>query len=621
LTLANPWGLLGLLTLPVILALHLFRERRRRMVVASLDLWKFLKPEVHGTRPRRIPLTWLLLLDLLIAGLISLALAQPHLNLILPAHKAKQIVILLDVSTSMNASDVQPSRLAQAKNEANQLLAGPFFGGSGDVATLITFGSQAHLVSDSRQDSYATMAEKVAALEAGETGHALEEALALGLASLDGKLPAEFHILSDKAFPDPGLGSFIHPLVWHIFGGNASNQAVLGISAAEMADGRIQVFARLANFSDKAVNRVVSLLADDRLITSTTLQLPAGSAVPQVWLLDRGAASATVLLTGGDALPEDDTATTGLAVGSKARVTLVADQPAPLQQAVDAAQAADLQVVKPADYSPVALADLTIFRGALPATWPEGTVLLVEPTSAPQDSPTQAFVVQDKTDIPVDAPVQVKDDALLSGIDFSGVRWGSAWKLAAMPEGFETLVAASDTQGQTVPLLLSGQTRGTHILLLLADLNSGNLTRHPAFPLLINNIIESVRRAPLPTTLLTGQTLSLPPAGEYHAIHMTLPGSTQSVDITGTDLWTQTLQPGAYQLALEDLAGRQITQIVGVNAGDEIESDLAPRDWVLSTSTAPSVDTVAAAQPFDLLPWLLGLAGLCLFLEAILAWR
>jgi hypothetical protein len=139
--------------------------------------------------------------------------------------------------------------------------------------------------------------------------------------------------------------------------------------------------------------------------------------------------------------------------------------------------------------------------------------------------------------------------------------------------------------------------------------------------LLINNIIESVRRAPLPTTLLTGQTLSLPPAGEYHAIHMTLPGSTQSVDITGTDLWTQTLQPGAYQLALEDLAGRQITQIVGVNAGDEIESDLAPRDWVLSTSTAPSVDTVAAAQPFDLLPWLLGLAGLCLFLEAILAWR
>ena len=617
-TFANPLGLLGLLTLPVILVLHLFRERQRRMVVASLDLWKFLKPEVHGTRPRRIPLTWLLVLDLLVAAVISLALAQPHLSLVLPGHKARHIVLLLDVSTSMRASDAQPSRLAQAKNEANQLLAGL---GGGDMATLITFGSQARLVSDSRQDSYAAMSAKVAALDVGETGHALEEALALGLASLDGKLPAEFHILSDKAFPDPGLVAFIHPLVWHIFGENAGNQAVLGISAAEMADGRIQVFARLANFSSKDVTRVVSLLADDHLVTSTTLLIPAGSAVPQVWLLEPGAVSATVLLTGGDALPEDDTAVTGLAVGSKARVTLVADQPAPLQQAVAAVQTADLQVVKPADYSPVALADLTIFRGALPAVWPEGTVLLVEPTGAPDGSAAQAFVVQDKADFPANAPVQVKENSLLAGIDFSGVRWGSAWKLAALPQGFETLVAVSDAQGQTIPVLLSGYSGGTHLLVLLADLGSGNFTKHPAFPLLINNIVESVRRAPLPTTLLTGQVINLPPAGEYHAIHLGLPGAAQTVDVTGTELWTQTLQPGAYSLALEDLAGRQITQVVGVNAGDEIESDLAPRDWALSTSTAPAIDNVAAAQPVDLLPWLLGLAGLCLFVEAVLAWR
>ena len=85
-------------------------------------------------------------------------------------------------------------------------------------------------------------------------------------------------------------------------------------SAAEMTDGKIQVFARLANFSSKAVTRVVSLLADDRVVASTALQLPAESVVPQVWLLAKsGAASATVLLTGGDALPEDDAAVTGLA--------------------------------------------------------------------------------------------------------------------------------------------------------------------------------------------------------------------------------------------------------------------------------------------------------------------
>ena len=66
-TLNNPLGLLGLLSIPAILVLHMFRERQNRFVVSSLKPWGFLEAEVHGNKARRIPFSWLLVLDLLAA--------------------------------------------------------------------------------------------------------------------------------------------------------------------------------------------------------------------------------------------------------------------------------------------------------------------------------------------------------------------------------------------------------------------------------------------------------------------------------------------------------------------------------------------------------------------------
>ena len=74
-----PLGLLALLTLPVILLLHLLRERRRRVAVPSLLHWQNLPRKREGERIRRLPLTLLLLLHLLVAALIGLALGWPQL--------------------------------------------------------------------------------------------------------------------------------------------------------------------------------------------------------------------------------------------------------------------------------------------------------------------------------------------------------------------------------------------------------------------------------------------------------------------------------------------------------------------------------------------------------------
>src|SRR6185503_19647589 len=131
-----PLGLLALLALPLIIVLHLLRERRRRVAVPSLLHWLNLPHRREGERIRRLPLTLLLLLHLLIAALLGLALGRPQV-VGAPAHSARQTAIIIDTSTSMAARDGATTRFQEARSRALALLRGL---GAGDRATLIAAG-------------------------------------------------------------------------------------------------------------------------------------------------------------------------------------------------------------------------------------------------------------------------------------------------------------------------------------------------------------------------------------------------------------------------------------------------------------------------------------------------
>ena len=76
---ANPWGLLGLLALPAVIAIHLYHQRFPPLVVAGTHLWG-AETEVRaaGRRRERLPITATLLLELLAALLLTMVLSQPR---------------------------------------------------------------------------------------------------------------------------------------------------------------------------------------------------------------------------------------------------------------------------------------------------------------------------------------------------------------------------------------------------------------------------------------------------------------------------------------------------------------------------------------------------------------
>jgi hypothetical protein len=97
----TPLGLLALLAIPAIVAIHLFRRRFPPRPVAGLFLWQVVRqtPE-GGGRISSLPITASLILECLAALALALILAGARIR---PASVSEHLVVLLDDSASMSA--------------------------------------------------------------------------------------------------------------------------------------------------------------------------------------------------------------------------------------------------------------------------------------------------------------------------------------------------------------------------------------------------------------------------------------------------------------------------------------------------------------------------------------
>ncbi len=611
----TPLALLGLLTLPVIVALHALRARNERRVVSSLTLWNFLDAQVSGARARRIPFTWLILVDLLIATLLTFSLAQPELALTRTVPNARHIIVILDVSTSMAATDENPTRFARAQADAADLLrattpsVGPGLTPLNTV-TLITFATSAQTIEDTRTSNLQALLSKLESLTPGETGANLAAALALANAAHDPHLPFEIHLFTDAAFSfSPSLPRST-ALILHSYGTSSNNQALLTLAPSPLSAQKLQLFARFANFSDQPATRRATLLADGTPVATIELTLDPTSTLPYTWDILGNPTRLTVQLEGSDDLPADDRASLGLNAPPALTVALVATDPAPVDRALAALPHLTVQPMSPADYLPGSPFDLVIFKDTLP---PE------KPTS-------NALILFSRTENPTAiSPDQIltSPHPFLIGLDFTGLR-NLQRSTATLPAWLADDPLPTLLEAEGHPLLQHGQTGQTQTTLLSLDLASGNLTQHPAFIILLNNILAYYQNT-LPDQMATGETLHIP-TGTGAVI---FPPETSSTPQDGDAVklssacpctFPDTRTPGLYRLDLVDTGGSAQTYWIGINAGSLPESDITPNQFSVSGSQA-SVVPSTLEEPIQLAPSLLALAIVLFFLEAYLAWK
>jgi Ca-activated chloride channel homolog len=137
---ANPYMFYGLIIIPLIIILHYFVGLMKKKNIAEFgdsSLMQLLMSDASSSRP-----VWKFYIYLTALLFIIIGLARPQLGSKLMDVKRKgiEIMIALDVSNSMNAQDIQPSRLIRAK----QVLAKMVDKLSDDKIGLIVFAGDAY---------------------------------------------------------------------------------------------------------------------------------------------------------------------------------------------------------------------------------------------------------------------------------------------------------------------------------------------------------------------------------------------------------------------------------------------------------------------------------------------
>ena len=110
-TFERPWLLLLLLTLPAVAWLYVLVQRRRTRYAVNFTNLAVLREVARRRAWRRWAPPVLVLLAL---AALFVGVARPHVRGLVPQDRAT-VVLVLDVSRSMEARDVKPSRLGAAK--------------------------------------------------------------------------------------------------------------------------------------------------------------------------------------------------------------------------------------------------------------------------------------------------------------------------------------------------------------------------------------------------------------------------------------------------------------------------------------------------------------------------
>ncbi len=512
---------LGLLALPIIL-LYLLRVRPRRRPVSTILFWDEVfeqrKPRALW-RTMRHPLS--LIAQLLLLGLLLAALIDPGWP---GRHRPpERVVLVVDRSASMRATDGATSRLEKARREAYGLVRG--LRPDDEMAIIAAGGSVRVLCGLSGHEG--TLREALDELGPTDGPARMTEAVQLARRLLDRHPRGRIIVLTDGCLPEAEL-SLLNDAAeaadavdvpcetqWRLVGGSADN---VGITQLQARRGLVdplgfEVRVEVRNFGRGAARLRLELERDDELIDVHRLRLSpeekwtrdleyfsADGGVVRARLCrepdgtrgsERGRDTAQVGPEANawrDALSADDQALAVLPSLRPQSVLLVTPGNLFLQRVFEAMPLVDLRIT---DRLPpqVPEATVVVYHALTPLTMPAGNVLVIDPEQSSdlwELGPVleQPPVVRRQSQSPLLRHV---------ALDGGNVRWPPVRRLRFELPG-ETLVGSLGGD----PLYVAARRPSGKLLVMNFNLAQGDLPFRTAFPILIGNALSWFRGQSVP---------------------------------------------------------------------------------------------------------------------------
>ncbi|HZU81630.1 MAG TPA: VWA domain-containing protein [Polyangiaceae bacterium] len=564
--------------------LYILKLRRRVAAVPFSPLWERILRDREATSLfSKLKRLVSLLLQLALLALLVLALGDPRAADSLLS--GRTVVVLVDASASMQATDVSPNRLAVAVDEVKKVVRGL---GGADRMLVAQMDAMVTPLGPLTSDTSA-LERELDAIHATDTRADFARALRFATDVLRGHDRGEIVVVSDGALGDAADASGpVHlggaRLSYVKVGREAKNVGItqFAVRRYPLDKSRYEVMLEITNTSSEDQEIELSLLGDGALVDLTRLRLGPGERLPRFYPQLSGASrtlEAKIALADGthDDLPADDHAYALLPERRRAKILVVTEGNAYLDAALLLDEYLDVTDVGPGGYAAAVAKggwDAVIFDRVTPARMPDASALYLDPRGD-------------------GAPVKVGAELRSPGFDridrkhpalrflaLDDVNIAAGHKL--VPEGDDKVIGAAD--GGASPIVVAGARGGRRFVAVGFDVTASDLPLRVAWPLFVLDCIDwfTDEDSKYLSSFRTGDVWRLPIAGQGGPATLKRPdGTSQTVPVHEGRAVVVGEQAGFYELTA---AG--VTSPFAANLLDGAESAIAPRDALVVEGTA-----------------------------------
>ena len=473
-----------------VVAFYILKLRRRTIAIPFSPLWaRILKDKEATSLFSKLKRLLSLLLQLALLALLVLALGDPRAAASLV--KGRNLVVLIDASASMQATDVSPSRLGVAKEEVKSMIRGL---GGADRMLLAQMDAMVTPLCSMSSDT-SVLERALDQLRPTDARADFPRALRFATDTLRGLENGEVAVVSDG---DLGAASDAAGPV-HLGGAKLSfvkigkgkrNVAITEFSVRRypLDKSRYEVMLEVTNTGDQTEDVELTLLGDGLPVDLTKLRLQAGERLPRFYPNLSGASrklEATIAPLDGkpDDLPADDRAYALLPERRRAKILVVSRGNTYLEAALLLDEYLDVTQIVPADYAkrfpggPNGF-DTVIFDGATPAEMPRANAIYLDPRGPGSPVKVEGELKQPGFDH-IDRQHPIVRFLALDDVNIS-----RGHKLVGEPG--DKIVGASDAGA----ILVAG-TRDTHKFVAVGfDVKDSDLALRVAWPLFLLDTIN-----------------------------------------------------------------------------------------------------------------------------------
>lgn len=499
---ANPAGLLFSIFIAALIFLYFWERSRQRYDVPSLLFWEAV-PEAVVQRRRFQPdaLFWLQLAAL--AALI-LAVANPYRVESSADDVSQRMLLVFDLSASMQAREADTDRFGMARAEALRVIAG-----APPQTRFAVIGAGRHtFVEDEFDDDRDAVARFIGAMEPFDVAARIEPALMLARQmGARSDTATEVHVFTDldRSSVDERLREGMH---WWPFGRADDNLAIVALEPSHpiLTPGkRADVHVTVRNFGNRERHGSLTLSIDGRSAGVELFTAPPGTELGFLFAGITGTGVVEARLNDDDALWVDNRRYGWIPPARERRITVSSPDPAMFGALTRIGAAAGFSVVTEADAPSGDVSDINVWHRSVPNRMPDGPTLLIAPeveieSLQPLDTFDDAEVVDWRPEHPA------LRDLDLGGLPrFGGIR-------AGRPPAWGDVVVTGLSGGREIPLVVAGRFGDYPVAIVAADLAASGILatdQEPTLLLLLNLfewLIGAAEQSPITET---GQTIDL----------------------------------------------------------------------------------------------------------------